>query len=231
MEEAIQWTGRSDGIGKHRRCLPRQGEPKQIQVRNAGGMCEELPGCPSKGKGSVVCVCMWEQKYRKSNTGGFVRVMLRRFFRLSFSRGASVDIQDTACSWIFFFFSCFQAKESVFRSYVNKLASWQQKHCKVTYANSPLSSAGNTAPTLFPGGEGKDTREPFCSCGFFMTVCTILRQRYMFWRPFGRHLDPSSAFVLPFCIVSVAVIAQSQPIRNSFELETGLWSLNMFQMT
>lgn len=50
-------------------------------------------------------------------------VTLRRFFRLSFTRGATVDIQDSAYSWIFFFFSCFQAKESVFRSYVNKLAS------------------------------------------------------------------------------------------------------------
>lgn len=109
------------GVGKHRNCLPRQGAPKYVQVGSAVEISEELLGCPSKGKGFVVCVCTQERKYRKNHEDRVVRVALRRFFRLSFTRGATGDSQNTACSW--FFSSCFQAKRSAFTSYVNKLAS------------------------------------------------------------------------------------------------------------
>lgn len=54
-------------------------------------MSEELSGYPNKGKGFVVFVCTQEQKYRKNHEERVVRVMLRRFFRLSFTRGATGD--------------------------------------------------------------------------------------------------------------------------------------------
>lgn len=65
-------------------------------------MSEELPGCPSKGKGFVVCVCTREQKYRKSNAERVVRVTLRKFFRLSFTRGL-LETESGHCLFLAFF--------------------------------------------------------------------------------------------------------------------------------
>lgn len=133
MEEAIQWTGRSEGTetaswDKEHQSTSRSAA-QQWCLRNC-------LGAQARGRG-LWSVCARENK----NTGKAMQKGLWGW-RWGSSSGSALlggywrQSQDTVCSWLFS--SCFQAKGSAFTSYVNKLASWQQKHCKATYTSSPL---------------------------------------------------------------------------------------------